>query len=100
MKRVGYLWDHLIGFENLLRAAETACKGKRFRPDVIRFHFSLEQRVSSGQYLARNREVRQARIREPTCPAERAGVQSPGRRPVSRRLETARPKEEHARRVW
>ena len=36
MKRVGYLWDRLVSFENLLRSAEAACKGKRFRPDVAR----------------------------------------------------------------
>jgi hypothetical protein len=34
MKRVGYLWDRLISFENLLRSAEAAREGKRFRPDV------------------------------------------------------------------
>jgi len=45
MKRVGYIWDRLIGFENLLRAAETACKGKRLRPDVARFHFGLEREL-------------------------------------------------------
>jgi retron-type reverse transcriptase len=45
MKRVGHLWDRLVGFENLLRAAETACKGKRFRPDVARFHFGLEREL-------------------------------------------------------
>jgi hypothetical protein len=43
MKRVGYLWDRLISFENLLRSAEAACKGQRFRPDVARFHFGLER---------------------------------------------------------
>ena len=45
MKRVGYLWDRLISFENLLRSAEAACKGKRFRPDVARFHFGLEREL-------------------------------------------------------
>ena len=32
MKRVGNLWDGMISFENLLRAAEKARRGKRFRP--------------------------------------------------------------------
>ena len=45
MKRVGYLWNRLVSFENLLRAAETACKGKRFRPDVASFHFGLEREL-------------------------------------------------------
>jgi retron-type reverse transcriptase len=45
MKRVGYLWGRLISFENLLRSAEAACKGKRFRPDVARFHFGLEREL-------------------------------------------------------
>jgi retron-type reverse transcriptase len=45
MKRVGYLWDELVSFENLLRAAETACKGKRLRPAVVRFHFDLEREL-------------------------------------------------------
>jgi hypothetical protein len=45
MKRAGHLWDRLISFENLLRAAAAACKGKRFRPDVARFHFGLEREL-------------------------------------------------------
>jgi retron-type reverse transcriptase len=42
MKRYGHLWPRLIAFENLLRAAEQACRGKRFRPSVAAFHFRLE----------------------------------------------------------
>jgi retron-type reverse transcriptase len=45
MKRVGYLWNRLVSFENLLGAAETASKGKRLRPDVARFHFGLEREL-------------------------------------------------------
>jgi retron-type reverse transcriptase len=45
MRRVGHLWDRLVSFENLLRAAETACKGKRFRPCVAAFHFDLERQL-------------------------------------------------------
>src|SRR5262245_59674045 len=45
MTRVGSLWDRLIGFANLLRAAESACKGKRFRADAARFHFGLEREL-------------------------------------------------------
>jgi retron-type reverse transcriptase len=42
MKRHGNLWPQVISFEALLRAAEQACKGKRFRPGVAAFHFHLE----------------------------------------------------------
>jgi RNA-directed DNA polymerase len=45
MKRVGRLWNKLIAFDNLLRAARTACKGKRFRPPVAAFHFDLERQL-------------------------------------------------------
>jgi retron-type reverse transcriptase len=45
MKRQGHLWDRLISFENLLEAAEKACKGKRFRPAVADFHFGLEREL-------------------------------------------------------
>ena len=45
MKRYGNLWAKLISFEALLRAAEQACKGKRFRPDVAAFHFNLEHEL-------------------------------------------------------
>jgi hypothetical protein len=45
MKRVGHLWDGLVSFPNLLRAARTAARGKRFRPDVARFHFGLEREL-------------------------------------------------------
>jgi retron-type reverse transcriptase len=41
-KSFGNLWDRLLSFENLLRSAEAACRGKRGRPDVARFHFRLE----------------------------------------------------------
>jgi hypothetical protein len=32
VKRVSNLWSHVISFKNLLRAAEIARRGKRFRP--------------------------------------------------------------------
>jgi RNA-directed DNA polymerase len=47
MKRFGNLWQRLIAFENLLRAANKASKGKRFRPPVVRFHFNLEHELWS-----------------------------------------------------
>jgi retron-type reverse transcriptase len=42
MKRQGHLWEGMISFENLVRAAEKARRGKRFRPGVARFFFRLE----------------------------------------------------------
>ncbi|MSR59927.1 MAG: RNA-dependent DNA polymerase [Planctomycetaceae bacterium] len=42
MKRYGNLWSQLISFENLLRAALKARRGKRFRPSVANFEFCLE----------------------------------------------------------
>ena len=45
MKRHGNLWEHLISFESLLHAAETARKGKRFRPAVSSFHFDQEREL-------------------------------------------------------
>jgi hypothetical protein len=42
VKRYGHLWEGLISFENLLRAAEKARRGKRFKPGVARFFFRLE----------------------------------------------------------
>jgi hypothetical protein len=47
MTRYGNLWPQVISFENLLRAAEKACKGKRFRPPVAAFHFDLEPELWS-----------------------------------------------------
>ena len=45
MKRHGNLWKEVVSFEALLRAAERACKGKRFRPGVADFHFNLEREL-------------------------------------------------------
>jgi retron-type reverse transcriptase len=45
MKRAGNLWQELIAFPNLLRAAREARRGKRFRPDVLAFHFDLEHEL-------------------------------------------------------
>jgi retron-type reverse transcriptase len=45
MKRYGYLWPQVIDFDNLLRAAEKASKGKRFEPAVVAFHFDLEHQL-------------------------------------------------------
>src|SRR4051812_13218157 len=45
MKRHGNLWERVISFEALLRAADKARRGKRFRPSVASFHFNLEHEL-------------------------------------------------------
>jgi RNA-directed DNA polymerase len=45
MKRYGHLWEGMISFENLLRAAHAAARGKRFKPGVARFFFHLEREL-------------------------------------------------------
>ena len=49
MKRAGQLWDRLIGFENLHRAAQNAARGKRHRPDVAAFRFGIERELCKLQ---------------------------------------------------
>lgn len=58
MKRYGNLWPRLISFENLLRAAEKACLGKRFRPEVARFHYDLERQLWRLHDQLRNKSYR------------------------------------------
>ena len=45
MKRYGHLWEGMISFENLLRAAHAAACGKRFKPGIARFFFNLEPKL-------------------------------------------------------
>jgi retron-type reverse transcriptase len=45
MKRVGNLWDQLVSFPNLLRAARKARKGKRDRKDVAAFEYDVEREL-------------------------------------------------------
>ena len=45
MKRHGNLWEQVISFEALLRAADTARRGKRFRPTVAAFHSDQEREL-------------------------------------------------------
>ena len=44
-KRHGNLWADAISFPNLLRAAQQAGKGKRFRAATATFHFNLEREL-------------------------------------------------------
>ncbi len=45
MKRYGNLWNAMISFPSLFRAARRARKGKRLRPDVALFEYHLEQNL-------------------------------------------------------
>jgi retron-type reverse transcriptase len=42
VKRYGNIWEEMISFENLLRAAHAAARGKRFKPGIACFFFHLE----------------------------------------------------------
>jgi retron-type reverse transcriptase len=54
MKRYGNLWEQIIAFDNLLLAARTAQKGKRFRENVLAFNYNLEQELQQLQTDLRN----------------------------------------------
>ncbi len=41
MKRYGNLFSQIIKFDNLLKAAKTAEKGKRYRDNVLDFNYLL-----------------------------------------------------------
>ena len=45
MRRHGNLWEGMISFENLLLAAHSAARGKRFKPGVARFLFQSEREL-------------------------------------------------------
>ncbi len=45
MKRYGNLWQKIVDFGNLLSAAKLAQQGKRFRPNVLAFHYNLEREL-------------------------------------------------------
>lgn len=48
-KTVGALWGKVIEFENLYTAFQKARKGKRYRPDVMRFASNLEENLVNLQ---------------------------------------------------
>ena len=88
MKRHGHLWQNLISFEALLRAADKACKGKRFRPSVASFHFNLEhelwalhEELSTKSY--RPGPYRTFFIHEPKPRQIRTLLANPHRHPVA-----------------
>jgi retron-type reverse transcriptase len=70
MKRYGNLWAQIIDFENLWKAAHQAQRGKRFRPNVLKFNYNLERELLQLQQelqtqTYRSGEYRTFRIFEP-----------------------------------
>jgi retron-type reverse transcriptase len=45
MKRHGYLYDQITTFDNLLQAAHSAQKQKRYRPSTLKFNYQLESNL-------------------------------------------------------
>lgn len=45
MKRIGFIWDDIVSFENLLWAYNKARRGKMNRPEVARFALNLEKEL-------------------------------------------------------
>lgn len=58
MKRAGHLFDNLVSWPNLARAASRARRGKRFRPNVAAFEFDVE-----SELLRIRRELRDGSYR-------------------------------------
>ena len=57
MKRVGSLWPRVVAWDNLLKAARQAQRGKRHRPNVARFNLDrewelirLQRQLEEGSY--------------------------------------------------
>ncbi len=59
MKRFGNLFPQIIKFENLLIASRKAQKGKRYRDNVLRFNFNLENELI---------ELKRSLINKTYCP--------------------------------
>ncbi len=64
MKRHKHLFDDIISFENLLRAAEKAQKGKRFTPATAQFNHRLESELLQLQEELQTQTYRPGRYKE------------------------------------
>jgi retron-type reverse transcriptase len=70
MKCYGCLWAQIIDFENLLKAAHQAQKGKRFRENVLAFNYDQEKELFTLQkelqtHTYRPGDYRTFQIRDP-----------------------------------
>lgn len=63
VKRYGNLWPQIIAFENLLKAAHQAQKGKRFRENVLAFNYHLEENLHQLQRQLQNHTYRPGQYR-------------------------------------
>ncbi len=45
MKRHGEMFDRIIEYDNLESAYRKAAKGRRFQPDIVRFHANIEENL-------------------------------------------------------
>lgn len=50
MKRAKHLWEEIVAFENIHRAAHQAMKGKRWKSSVMDFAFDLERHLINIQH--------------------------------------------------
>lgn len=64
VKRMGYLFEHIVNFDNLLIAARKALRGKKDRTSVGRFYFNLENELLDIRDELLNRSYRPGPIRE------------------------------------
>ncbi|MGC9329650.1 MAG: reverse transcriptase domain-containing protein [Candidatus Hinthialibacter sp.] len=58
MKRFKNLYPAVFEFQNLLKAARQAQRGKRFRPDVAQFNLNLERELLSLQQELKEKSYR------------------------------------------
>ncbi len=58
------LWPHVLEWDNLLRAAREASRGRRYRNEVMRFNARLEENLLRLQTLLRTGEWRPGAYRE------------------------------------
>ncbi|VVB91473.1 Reverse transcriptase (RNA-dependent DNA polymerase) [uncultured archaeon] len=70
MRRYGNLFENIISFENLLKAAKKAFRGKKDKARVARFYFDMEKELLCLQEELLNktyepRPLRKFQIREP-----------------------------------
>ena len=64
MKRYGYLFDEICSFENLLKAAKKAQKGKRFRQSTGDFNLGLENELMALQRELRDQTYRMGEYKQ------------------------------------
>ena len=64
MKTHNNLYERIVAFDNLARAAQAARRGKRGRPDVATFEFNLERELLRLQAELRDESYRPGAYRQ------------------------------------